>query len=227
MPNIIGKYALGVILMAKHNSCYNVPAIDAEGKVSQGLPHNFVGTSDNCRSLSDLRNNNVYSRQRCNNGWCVYLYDYYFEKDVAIPYFVDIGHTHDWEHIAVWVKDGSAQYVAAAQHGEYDIRPAGNVRWDGTHPKMVYHKDGALTHAMRFASASDDNIENHLGVWFRGSLVSYNGFPEGIRDILYEHNFGDAHIALTDSSFPGNLERAKPTGITFDVNQDNGSPGDP
>jgi hypothetical protein len=213
--------------MLTRHSCYNVPAIDARGSVAQGLPHSFVSTSENCRSRSDLENNNVYSRQRCNNGWCVYLYDYYFEKDVAIPYFADIGHTHDWEHIAVWVRAGAAEFVAASQHGKYEIRKAADVRWDGTHPKLVYHKDGSLTHAMRFASAADDAVENHLGVWFRGSLISYNGFPEGVRDLLYRHNFGEASVALTDSSFPGNLGRARPGGILFDVNVDEGSPGIP
>ncbi|KAH8893423.1 NPP1-domain-containing protein [Thozetella sp. PMI_491] len=209
------------------DGCYNVPAIGPDGKISEGLAHNWVGASADCRDLSDLQNNNVYSRQRCNNGWCVYLYDYYFEKDVSIPYFLDPGHTHDWEHIAVWVKDDKPQYVAASQHGNYDIRAAADVRWDGEHPKMVYHKDGASTHCFRFASADDDKIENHLGVWFRGSLVSYNGFPAGLRDQLYAHDFGAATIALKDSTFQGNLDRSRPSGITFDTAVDNGSPGTP
>lgn len=210
------------------NGCYNVPAIDKNGNISPGLPHDFVSPSSNCHDLADLLSNNVYSRQRCNNGWCAYLYDYYFEKDVAIPYFIDIGHKYDWEHIAVWVRDGKAQYVAASQHGEYLVKAAADVRWDGEHPKMVYHKDGSVgTHCFRFATAADDAIENDLGVWFRGDLVSYNGFPPGIREKLYAHDFGDAHIALTDSSFPGNLGRAKPKDITFDTGLDEGSPGVP
>jgi hypothetical protein len=209
------------------DSCYNVPAIDAAGNIAQGLPHSWVGLSSDCRDLSDLNNNNVYSRQRCNNGWCIYIYDYYFEKDVSIPYFFDPGHTHDWEHVAVWVRDGAAQYVAASQHGNYEVRPASSVRWDGEHLKMVYHKDGASTHAFRFANADDDRIENHKGVWFRGPLVSYNGFPAGIRDRLYAHDFGAATIALKDSTFASNINGARPSGITFDVNLDQGSPGFP
>ncbi|KAK0713723.1 necrosis inducing protein-domain-containing protein [Lasiosphaeria miniovina] len=211
------------------DGCYNVPAIDASGNIVQGLPHQFVGTSSDCHDLSDLQNNNVYSRQRCNNGWCIYIYDYYFEKDVAVPYFIDVGHTHDWEHVAVWVKDGQgAQYVGASQHGNYEVRAAANVRWDGEHPKMVYHKDGASTHCFRFASAADEPVENALGVWFRGPLVSYNGFPAGIRDLLYAHDFGSANIALKDSSFPAQITSAKPAAIaTFDPNLDVGSPGTP
>ena len=79
-----------------------MPAISAQGTIAEGLPHSWTGITSNCRDLSDLDNNNVYARQRCNSGWCVYLYGYYFEKDVAIPNFLDTGHTHDWEHIAVW-----------------------------------------------------------------------------------------------------------------------------
>lgn len=183
--------------------------------------------STDCRDLSDLNNNNVYSRQRCNNGWCVYIYDYYFEKDVALQYLIDTGHTHDWEHIAVWVKDNTAQYVAASQHGGYEIKAAADVRWDGEHPKMVYHKDGISTHCFRFATAADDAIENHKGVWFRGDLVSYDGFPAGIRDLLYAHDFGSANIALKDSSFPNQITNAKPSAITFDNNLDVGSPAVP
>lgn len=210
------------------DGCYNVPAIDVNGNIVQGLENSWVGLSEDCRDLSDLENNNVYSRQRCNNGWCAYIYGYYFEKDVAVPNFFDPGHRHDWEHIVVWVQDGvGAQYVAASQHGEYEIRAASEVRWDGEHPKLVYHKDGVSTHCWRFANADDDNIENHLGVWFRGDLVGYNGFPGSTRDSLFAHDFGSASIAFKDGSFQGNLDNSRPEGITFDTGLDVGSPGTP
>lgn len=78
------------------DGCYNVPAIDAQGNIVKGLDNKWTGLSSDCRDESDLDNNNVYSRQRCNGEWCVYLYDYYFEKDVSIPYSPDPGHRHDW-----------------------------------------------------------------------------------------------------------------------------------
>jgi necrosis inducing protein (NPP1) len=74
------------------------------------------------------------SRQRCNSGYCMYMYDYYFEKDYA-----DVGgHKHDWEHIIVWVPDDSSKkkYVCASQHGEWLCHPQEKVRWDGDHPKV-------------------------------------------------------------------------------------------
>lgn len=212
------------------DGCYNVPAIDADGNIVQGLEHHFTGLASDCRDESDLDNNNVYSRQRCNSGWCVYMYAYYFEKDVAIPNFIDTGHTHDWEHIAVWVSDatGKAEYVGVSQHGDFEIRQASDLFWEGDHPKVVYHKDGAGTHCFRFSNPSDEAIENHKGVWFRGPLVSYNGFPSvELRDKLFAHDFGKASLNLRDWSFPGSIERSKPSSIQFDPNRDEGSPGTP
>lgn len=130
----------------------------------------------------------------------------------------------------MWVRQSTnqAEYVGVSQHGEYEIKAASQVRWDGDHPKIVYHKDGVSTHCFRFADASDDNIENHKGVWFRGALVSYNGFPSlAIRDKLFAHDFGKATIGFKDATFAGNIGRAKHSSITFDANLDVGSPGNP
>lgn len=203
------------------DSCYNVPAIDANGKVARGLPHDYTGASSDCRDESDLDNNNVYVRRRCNNGWCVYLYDYYFEKDVGIPKVIDAGgHRHDWEHIAVWVKDGKAEWVCTSAHGKYSKKRTGDLLWDGTHPKIVYHKDGGLTHAFRFATSADDVVENHKGVWFRGALVNYSGFPSGVRDKLFNHDFGKANVAIKNENFASNIDNSKPDSIVFDSSLD-------
>ncbi|MEU1621514.1 NPP1 family protein [Streptomyces sp. NPDC005722] len=194
------------------NSCYNVPAIGPDGTISQGLDHNNTTSSAYCHDQSDLDNTNAYSRQRCNYGWCVYLYDYYFEKDVAVETVADAGgHVHDWEHVAVWVKDDKAEYVATSAHGGYHVYPASGVRWDGTHPKVVYHKDGGLTHAFRIATAGDEPPENYYHDWRRPTLVSYNGFPRGIREKLFAYDFGEATMGIKDSAFAGNLEAAIPT----------------
>lgn len=239
------------------NGCYNVPAIGPTptggmdpAYISYGLDHNYTTSSLYCHDKSDLDNTNAYSRQRCNSGWCVYLYGYYFEKDVAVENVIDAGgHVHDWEHIAVWVQNDQAKFVAASQHGHYDVRAAGDVQWDGTHPKLVYSKDGGMTHFFRFANAADDPPENDYHTWRRSALVSYNGFPGTLRDQLFNHDFGAATIAIKDSTFGGNLERAMPTfsnlectpnGVggqtcvyvqtpefTFDYNLDVDSPGYP
>jgi hypothetical protein len=140
-----------------------VPAIGADGFLNPGM-HCTESPQGGCRDAVDLDNNNVYSRSRCNNGWCAHMYGYYFEKDTSGP--ACNGHRHDWEHIVVWTKNDQPQYVSVSAHGGFLIKHANNVRWTGTHPKVVYHKDGGLTHAFRFATADDEAIENHRGVWF-------------------------------------------------------------
>ncbi|KAI1769102.1 secreted protein [Hypoxylon sp. FL1150] len=212
------------------DGCYNTPAIGPNGDINPGLDNDNAGLSSDCRDPSDLSNTNVYSRARCNNGWCAYMYDYYFEKDVAIPNFpFDPGHRNDWEHIVVFVQDDEAKVVAASQHGDYETKAAADVRWDGTHPKMVYHKDGLGTHDFRFANEDDDNIENASGAWFYGDLVSYNGFPTtAFRDELFAYDFGSASIAIKDGSFELQLENARADLVPgFDSTVDDGSPGDP
>lgn len=99
---------------------------------------------------------------RCNNGWCAHVYDYYFEKDAAVQHAIDAGgHRHDWEHIIAFTQGDEAKIVAASKHGDYDTKDADQVRWDGSHPKVVYHKDGGSTHCFLFGSEGDDKIENH------------------------------------------------------------------
>lgn len=230
------------------DGCYNVPAIGPDGEISWGLDHNYTTGAADCRDQSDLDNSNAYSRQRCNSGWCVYLYAYYYEKDVAVVDVLDAGgHVHDWEHIAVWVHDDKAEYVAVSQHGHYEIKSAEDVLWEGTHPKVVYHKAGGSTHAFRYARSDDEPPENHYQKWMRSPLVSYNGFPSGLRDRLMAHDFDSATLAIKDASFAVNLERAIPTHpvmvcptpgsdlcdmedqpeFAFDYTRDEGSPGDP
>ncbi|KAI1655053.1 NPP1-domain-containing protein [Daldinia decipiens] len=212
------------------DGCYNTPAIDANGNINPGLDHDNTGLSEDCHDPSDLANNNVYSRARCNNGWCAYLYDYYFEKDVALANFpFDPGHRNDWEHVVVFVQNDEAKVVAVSQHGGYQVKSASDVRWDGTHPKVVYNKDGISTHDFRFANEGDDKIENDTGKWFYGALISYNGFPStALRDKLVAYDFGSANIAFKDSSFSGQLEKARGDLVPgFDSNVDDGSPGNP
>ncbi|WP_107484679.1 NPP1 family protein [Streptomyces sp. MJM1172] len=232
------------------DGCYNVPATGPDGTTARGLDHNGTTAPAHCRDQSDLDNSNAYARQRCNSGWCVYLYDYYFEKDVATELRQDAGgHVHDGEHITVWVQNDQAKWVSASQHGNYEIKAAGDVLWDGTHPKLVYHKDGASTHDFRFASSGDEPPENHYHRWIRSPLVSYNGFPRGLRDKLFAHDFDHATIAIKDSSYPGDLKGAMPFYVTtecksnsqggtacseiknpmfpFDYSRDENSPGDP
>lgn len=199
------------------DGCYPTPAIGSDGTVNGGLSP--TGDLDGeCHDASDLDNTNGYSRYKCNNGWCAYMYALYFEKDQAVSGSSVGGHRHDWEHVVVWVQDGDdeASYVATSEHGDFNVYSRDEVRWDGTHPKIVYHKDGASTHCFRLANSNDEPPENDYGTWQYPDLVGWNGYPDGIRDILTEADFGDATFGLKDDSFGSHLEEAMPSGISFD-----------
>ncbi|MGH8880442.1 MAG: NPP1 family protein [Stackebrandtia sp.] len=197
------------------DGCYSTPAIGPDGTVAEGL-NNSGALDGNCRDQSDLDNTNAYSRSKCDDsGWCAYLYDYYFEKDQAVAGVDCCGHRHDLEHIVVWVNNDQAEYVSTSEHGDYATHPASDIAWEGNHPKIVYHKDGASTHCFRPAGG-DEEPENHYGSWQYQDLVSWDNFPGGIRDTLVNADYGSASLAIKDGAFEDNLAKAKPDGIDFD-----------
>ncbi|MFF1451275.1 NPP1 family protein [Streptomyces sp. NPDC058274] len=197
------------------DGCYTTAAIGADGTINPGLS---LGGDVNghCHDPAQLNNANTYSRSKCNNGWCAVMYASYFEKDQATLGPAAIGHTHDWEHVIVWINNNQVQYVSVSQHSSYALAAAADVRFDGTHPKIVYHKDGVSTHDFRFANTNDEPPENATGGWFFPRLVGWEGYPAGYRDKLMNANFGEATIKIKDGSFNDNLSYAKPSGISFD-----------
>lgn len=197
------------------DGCYSTPAIGPDGTVNGGL--NPTGAlSGDCRDASDLGNTNGYARHKCNNGWCAILYALYFEKDQAVAGSGIGGHRHDFEHVAVFVQGDQVKYVSTSAHGSFDVHAASAVRFDGTHPKIVYHKDGVSTHCFRLAGPGDEPPENHRGTWQYPPLVGWNGYPPGVREKLTSHNFGSANFGLKDADFANHLAKAKPSGIPFD-----------
>jgi hypothetical protein len=195
------------------DGCYPTPAIGPDGTLNGGLKPTGA-LNGQCRDQSDLDNTNGYARYKCNNGWCAFAYALYFEKDQVLAN-IQSGHRHDWEHVVVWVQDNQARYVSASAHGQFNVHTADTVRWDGSHPKIVYHKDGAGSHAFRLANANDEPAENHYHAWQYPTLVGWNGYPAAIRDKLSNADFGSAIFDLTDARFSGMLQRAQPAGIPF------------
>ncbi|EGY22057.1 hypothetical protein VD0002_g586 [Verticillium dahliae] len=185
------------------DSCYNTVAISPSGQLNAGQDENkpageILGW---CRKEVHLQQTNIYVRSRCNNGWCVHMYDYYFEADFGWG-----AHRHDWEHIAVWVQHGQLKFVSISQHGKWDIRildgRTAAPRFEhGTHPKVVYHKDGALTHAFRWANDGDEPPENHWKSWRWGvgaGLIEWERMPDNLRKTLSAKNWGAAEMAVRD-----------------------------
>ena len=157
------------------DGCYNTPAIGPDGTLNPGL--DLGGdVNGNCHDPSDLVNTNTYSRSKCNNGWCAYMYSYYFEKDQVLPGPFSPGHKHDWEDVVVWVQSDQAKYLSVSQHGDYVTEGQSAIQFDGgTHPKAVYHKDGVLTHCFRFpkADGTDEPPENAEHTWQHKGLVGW------------------------------------------------------
>ncbi|MFJ6661831.1 NPP1 family protein [Streptomyces sp. NPDC091377] len=197
------------------DGCYSTAAIGPDGTLNPGLAPTGA-LNGNCRDAVDLDTTNGYARYKCNNGWCGIVYALYFEKDQALPGTGLGGHRHDWEHVVVWVRDNQVQYVSTSNHGSFTVHNASAIRFDGTHPKIVYHKDGISTHCFRAAGLNDEPPENHKGTWQYPPLVGWNGYPAGIRDRLTSHDFGSANFGLRDSGFASHLATAKPSGIPFD-----------
>ncbi len=200
------------------DGCYPTPAIGPTGTLNPGLAPGGA-LNGRCRDAADLDNTNAYSRSLCNNGWCAYMYTYYFEKDQATAGPIAIGHRHDWEHIVVWVQGDWGRYVSTSAHGKYTTRHRDAIPWDetGKHPKVVYHKDGISTHCFRHASHTEPP-ENHKGAWQYPALVGWDNYPPDIRDRLTGHDFGSATMGIRDQGdkFRNELAKAKPSGIPFD-----------
>lgn len=158
------------------DGCYNTAAITTNGQTNPG--HKATGTPQgDCRDPHQLENSNVYSRKRCNNGYCAVMYEYYFEKDQAVGGSFLGGHRHDWENIVVFTKGNDVIRVAPSCHGKYE-HSTNNFPKSGKHPMMVYHKDGGATHCFRVAN--DDDIkrpENYSGKFYHSPLVGWDHWP--------------------------------------------------
>lgn len=201
------------------DGCYPTPAIGRDGTIAPGLAPGGA-LNGHCHDMSDLDNVNVYSRSKCDSGWCAYMYAVYFEKDQAVVGSGLGGHKNDWEHVVVWVPDGGwPAYVSASAHGKYHTYGRNDVPWDdtGTHPKIIYHKDGIGTHCFRIAGFGEQP-ENLKGWWQFPPLIGWDGYPPGFRDRLMAADFGAAQLGIRDSWFPGELTKAKPAGIPFNPN---------
>ena len=200
------------------DGCYATSAIGPDGTIAPGL--NPTGAvNGHCHDQSDLDDSQTYARSKCDNGWCAIVYASYFEKDQAVDGSGLGGHRHDWEHVISWVDQAAdeVEYVTTTQHSSQVTYPRSSVRFDGSHPKVVYHKDGASTHFFRLANSNDEPPENYYHNWRYPPLVDWNGWPStALRDELMNADFGSATIKIKDGSFEYLLNASKPAGIPFD-----------
>ncbi|CEI63420.1 hypothetical protein FVEN_g59 [Fusarium venenatum] len=161
------------------DSCYYTSAIDIGGRTNPGLEPYWGNSLSKCRESSRIHSSHVYSRQRCNNGWCAIMYEYYFEMDHTGFEAFGAGHKHDRENIVIFVKDSQVKRVAPSCHGKYD-KASENFLTGGDRAKLVFHKDGLGTHCFRIATKKDDDkVENFTKDWILGSVLGWNHWPSG------------------------------------------------
>lgn len=208
------------------DSCYHTAAIGTDGQVNTGIEipirpppqptswlfganESEVRSSPNlrgCREKDRLDHAQVYVRERCNHGWCAYLYAYYFEGDFG---WLN-AHTHDWEHIIVWTLNDNIFFVSWSHHGNYTTHHQSTFRFEGTHVKMVYHLGGWGTHSFRKAEPKDDQVENVTGQWVRAPLVSLEKLPCDMNRKLLNNPWGSAQPDHRKSRFGMKLDEATP-----------------
>ncbi|MYS23637.1 hypothetical protein GTW78_26700 [Streptomyces sp. SID4948] len=209
------------------DGCLATSAEDIQGNLNPGLALGGA-VNGHCHDMAQLNSSNTYARSECNNGWCAVMYDSYFEKDQSTNGVGEIaggtnGHRHDIESVISWVNQSSNQveYLSVSQHGDWKTYTRSQVRFDNSHPKVVYQKDGGFTHDFRIANASDDAVENPTHQWFYPPLVDWNHWPQvnaptnWLRDRLMAADFGSATFKIKDSAFVPELGRAKPLEIPF------------
>lgn len=111
--------------------------------------------------------------------------------------------------------------VAPSCHGNYDHGTNSPPIHDGTHAKVVYHKDGGQTHCFRIAKPADDKIENFTGKWFLGNLVGWNNWPNiDLRNKLVNNGPG-AKPKFNDATFVEHLKKAAGNNVPgFDPSKD-------
>lgn len=203
------------------DGCLPSAGIGRDGQMNGGLGTTGSLGGD-CRESDFLKTSNTLHRYACKtvgiDEFCGHSYALYFMKDQVVAGADAFGHRHDWEHAMVWTKNGSMTHGAYSSHGDMFTKPTAELPVDAMgRLKIVYHKDGGLTHALRFAKANE-SAENPYGTfvlppltsWF--SLTGDNLSNQQMRDKLNTYNYGSATIPSKDSNFVGTLNTNRPSG---------------
>jgi len=199
------------------DGCLPSAGISRTGQHNGGLnPSGSI--TGGCRSSTFLNTSNTLHRHACivsgGNNYCGHFYALYFLKDQISS--LGGGHRHDWEHAAIWTKNGVVTHGSYSAHGDLYSTEAASLPLQNGHMKIVYHKDGVSTHAMRFAS-SGEVAENPYGQFVTPTITSWYQLKgdgvtnEQMRIKLNSFDYGSATIPLKDSNFLTNLNKYKPS----------------
>jgi hypothetical protein len=199
------------------DSCLPDAAIDVWGKQNGGL--NTSGTiTGGCRHEGFMELSNTYHRYVCkeqnDSNYCAHVYALYFQKDQANHVVDAIGHRHDFEFAVVWTLNGQPTHASTSAHGKLSTYQWKDVPKNGNHPKVVYHKEGTLTHAFRLAKWGEIEAENPTGKWVRPPLASYytmkGHIDKSLRELFTSYDYGKANLPTTYWQMLNNLNSYKP-----------------
>lgn len=203
-----------------NDSCYPSTGISKYGQQNRGL-NVTGGITTGCRAKDFLGSSNTLHRYACidsqGNSYCGHFYSLYFEKDQVAAFSDLFGHRHDWEHVAIWTKNGVITHASYSAHGKLITKPITLTAREGDHVKFVYHKDGLGTHAFRFARQSE-TAENDYGYWVTPIITTWsqmkgNGISNSsMRQLLNDFDYGKATIPMKYVNFMTNLNKGKPYG---------------
>ncbi|MDK2594574.1 NPP1 family protein [Pseudoalteromonas obscura] len=200
------------------DGCLPSAGISRTGQQNSGLKTSGA-LGGSCRDGQFLSTSNTVHRYACKETdtgrFCAHFYALYFKKDQVIPYLGG-GHRHDWEYAAVWTLDGMVTHGSYSAHGDLFTKSKDQLPFENGHLKIVYHKDGLLTHALRFAK-SNEIAENDYGRFVTPPIISwYHMHGDGLtnqalRDKLNQYDYGSATLPVKDSRFLNNINRFKPS----------------
>ncbi|AOR59565.1 NPP1 family protein [Pectobacterium parmentieri] len=219
LPSGIDAREIAPVFDFDSDGCFPSAGVSRSGVQNGGLKPsgNITG---GCRWSNFLDSSNTLHRYACVNSsgarYCGSFYSLYFLKDQILN-GVNSGHRHDWEHVAIWTKNGVVTHGSYSAHGKLTTKDAASIDKQDGHLKFVYHKDGALTHAFRF-SKTNENAENPYKKFVTPDIISwYTMFGDGInnqelRNRLNAFDYGSASIPLKDNNFLTNLNNGRPAG---------------
>lgn len=218
VPSSIDAVHIAPVFDFDSDGCLPSAGISRAGVQNGGLKPSGSITGG-CRSSTFLDTSNTVHRHACvvsnGNTYCGHFYGLYFLKDQIVS-GIESGHRHDWEYAAVWTTNGFITHGSYSAHGALTTTESANLSFEKGHLKIVYHKDGVLTHALRFASAGEA-AENPYKAFVTPTLISWYEFRgDGlsnavIRASLNGFNYGSANLPMRDSSFLSNLNAYKPS----------------
>ncbi len=217
LPTAVDAASIAPVFDFDGDGCLPSAGISRVGDRNGGL--NPSGSlTGKCRAKNFLELSNTVHRYACIDSggltFCGHFYALYFEKDQLFS-GINSGHRHDWEYAAVWTTDGVVTHGSYSAHGDLTTEVASTLPFENGHLKIVYHKDGVATHALRFAK-TNEVAENPYRAFVTPTIVSwYEMVGDGVgnqvmRDLLNAFDYGSANLPVTDGRFLSSLNEFKP-----------------